>query len=117
MSLRQEIARGFAPQQQRCRWAMDRRVLAWRRHNGPGLTLGNEAAIGIRGEEVMNYLRRDLKVCEGCGGLWVRTGEAAGVYCRHCGPRMAELPVRRKVRPGRPCRASRVSNMEQGGAR
>lgn len=55
----------------------------------------------------MEYLRRDLKVCEGCGGLWVRTGAAAGIYCRHCGPRMADLPPRRRLRTGRPCRGIR----------
>lgn len=66
----------------------------------------------------MNYLRRDLKVCEGCGGLWVRTGEAAGVYCRHCSPRMAELPARRTLRAGRPCGALRMMEQnKQGGAR
>lgn len=59
----------------------------------------------------MKYLRRDLKVCEGCGGLWVRAGVAEGVYCRHCGPKMAELPERRRLRPGRPCRSRAVEQM------
>ena len=55
----------------------------------------------------MKYLRRDLKVCEGCGGLWVRAAEeTAGVYCRHCRPLMADLPPRRRLRPGRPCRVT-----------
>ncbi len=62
----------------------------------------------------MEYLRRDLKVCEGCGGLWVRTSVAAGVYCRHCSPRMMDLPKRSRVMPGRPCRAIRTGS--NGGA-
>lgn len=60
-----------------------------------------------RENKTMDYLRRELKVCEGCGGLWVRTGVSAGIYCGHCGPRMAELPPRRRVRAGRPCRVER----------
>ena len=53
----------------------------------------------------MKLLRRDLKVCEGCGGLWVRTGVEAGVYCRYCSPVIAALPSRRRRSPGRPCRS------------
>jgi hypothetical protein len=64
----------------------------------------------------MEYLRRYLKVCEGCGGLWVRAGVAAGVYCRHCGPRMADLPAQRRLRPGRPCRINREQAKQAGGA-
>ncbi len=64
----------------------------------------------------MEYLRLDLKVCEGCGGLWVRTGVASGIYCRHCNPRMADLPKRRRVSPGRPCRALRTEQKQAGGA-
>ena len=51
----------------------------------------------------MKYLRRELKVCEGCGGLWVRTGAKAGVYCRTCSALLADLPGRRRRSPGRPC--------------
>lgn len=39
----------------------------------------------------MNFLRRNLKVCEGCGGLFVRTN-GSSPYCRYCTPRMAEAP-------------------------
>ncbi len=55
-------------------------------------------------EQHVKYLRRELKVCEGCGGLWVRTGAEAGVYCRTCSALVADLPGRRRRSPGRPCK-------------
>ncbi len=51
----------------------------------------------------MKYLQRELKVCEACGGLWVRTGAEAGVYCRTCSALVGDLPGRRRRSPGRPC--------------
>lgn len=44
-------------------------------------------------------VRMELKYCEHCGGLWVREG-GAGVYCRKCEEKVADLPAPRK-RPGR----------------
>ena len=44
-------------------------------------------------EKKMNYLRMDLKVCEGCGALWLRTGVNDGVYCRSCQARLGGFPV------------------------
>jgi hypothetical protein len=40
----------------------------------------------------MNDLRMELKVCEGCGALWVRPARAPGVYCRGCTGKLAEFP-------------------------
>ena len=37
----------------------------------------------------MEYLRVQLKVCEGCGGLWFRT-QSAGVYGRCCAGKLAQ---------------------------
>jgi len=51
----------------------------------------------------MNSLRIELKICEGCGVLWLRSGKADGVYCRGCFARLAEFPARK---PGR-CRNRR----------
>jgi len=49
----------------------------------------------------MNHLRLDLKVCEGCGGLWIRAGVVDGVYCRRCAEVLAEFPpVRCRGRRG-----------------
>jgi hypothetical protein len=45
--------------------------------------------------ENMNDLRMDLKVCEGCGALWLRTIEWGGIYCRGCRTKLAEFPVAR----------------------
>ena len=43
----------------------------------------------------MHYLPKELKVCEGCGALWVRTNAADGVYCRGCSARLSEFPAPR----------------------
>lgn len=37
----------------------------------------------------MEYLRVQLKVCEGCGGLWFRTDNAENVYGRCCASKLA----------------------------
>ena len=37
----------------------------------------------------MEYLRVQLKVCEGCGGLWFRTETLTKVYCEGCSGKMA----------------------------
>lgn len=70
----------------------------------------------------MNYLRVDLKVCEGCGGLWLRTENTAGVYCRHCKTLLADFPEPRKKRKTGPRRKSthdkaHVAAGTAGGAR
>lgn len=49
----------------------------------------------------MGYLRVDLKVCEGCGALWIRNGLDAGVYCRGCAARLKEFPAPRRRRSTR----------------
>jgi hypothetical protein len=38
----------------------------------------------------MEYLRVQLKVCEGCGGLWFRTQSAEDVYGRCCAGKLAQ---------------------------
>ena len=48
----------------------------------------------------MNYLRLDLKVCEGCGALWLRMGPADGVYCRGCVHHLAQFPAPRSRHAG-----------------
>lgn len=37
----------------------------------------------------MEYLRVQLKVCEGCGGLWFRTDNKENVYGRCCAGKLA----------------------------
>ena len=63
----------------------------------------------------MQFMRRELKVCEACGGLWVRTGIEAGVYCRECKAMVADLPGRRHRKPGRPCTVRRSGSAERAG--
>jgi hypothetical protein len=48
----------------------------------------------------MKDFRVDLKVCEGCGALWLRTG-AQGIYCKGCAQRLSEFPPVRVSRRGR----------------
>lgn len=63
----------------------------------------------------MNHLRIDLKICEGCGGLWLRRGIADGVYCRHCACVLAEFPApRQKRRTGRRVKQSAVVPVQGG---
>jgi len=51
----------------------------------------------------MKDLKMDLKICEGCGALWLRAGVVGGVYCSRCVRVLAEFPaVRRGRRPSRP---------------
>jgi hypothetical protein len=53
----------------------------------------------LKGNKV-NYLRMDLKVCEGCGVLWLRGIMSEGVYCRGCAGRLAEFPAPRTKHAG-----------------
>jgi hypothetical protein len=53
----------------------------------------------LKGNE-LSYLRMDLKVCEGCGVLWLRTRTVDGVYCNGCVGRLAEFPAPRGVHAG-----------------
>ncbi len=66
--------------------------------------------------EQMNYLRLDLKVCEGCGALWLRSETTAGVYCRNCAAKLAEFPAPRRRRSTR-VRPARVVRTGCNGAR
>jgi hypothetical protein len=51
----------------------------------------------------MEYLRVQLKVCEGCGGLWFRT-QSEDVYGRCCAGKLAQHAKARPERRGRPKR-------------
>lgn len=55
----------------------------------------------------MKTSKIDLKVCEGCGALWLRTVPAR-VYCRRCAPLLAEFPAARGLRL-RPRRLARIA--------
>jgi predicted metal-binding protein len=52
----------------------------------PGATAGLNQAL----EKTMEYLRVQLKVCEGCGNLWFRTQSAEEVYGRCCASKLAQ---------------------------
>lgn len=64
----------------------------------------------------MTYLRLQLKVCEGCGGLWLRTQGRTNIYCSICEGKFQSLPKPTLRRRGRPCKNTRLA-MSAGGAR
>jgi hypothetical protein len=45
------------------------------------------------GERKMKYLHVSLKICEGCGALWLRATTLESVYCRGCATRLADFPA------------------------
>jgi hypothetical protein len=48
------------------------------------------------------YLRIFLKVCEGCGVLWLRAQDCPEIYCPGCARKLRALPsIRPSRRPGR----------------
>ena len=55
----------------------------------------------------MTYLSVTLKVCEGCGTLWLRSQASLTVYCKHCEERLRHFPdPKTRRRPGRPLKHS-----------
>ena len=51
----------------------------------------------------MKYACVTLKVCEGCGTLWIRREAGAGVYCGPCVEVLQHFPdPKTRLRPGRP---------------
>jgi hypothetical protein len=50
--------------------------------------------------EGLEIIRLELKYCERCGGLWLRTQGTGEVYCPACAGQISELPgVPRKRKP------------------
>jgi len=70
----------------------------------------------------MKYLRLELKVCEGCGALWLRVGSINGTYCSGCSRILAGYPQPKgRHAGGRPrtrlARTAGCAAAHQGGAR
>jgi hypothetical protein len=51
--------------------------------------------------EGLEIVRLELKYCERCGGLWMRTWGTDDVYCPSCAGEMLDLPIGRKGRKPR----------------
>jgi len=45
--------------------------------------------------EGLEIIRLELKYCERCGGLWMRTKGTEDVYCKSCAVEMLDLPAAR----------------------
>jgi hypothetical protein len=65
----------------------------------------------------MTYLRINLKVCEGCGGLWLRTQGRTDIYCFSCERKFRDLPKPTRRRRGLPCKNTTQTIAAAGGAR
>jgi hypothetical protein len=62
----------------------------------------------------MKYLRVEMKICEGCGAIWLRCGMDDGVYCASCAVLLAEFPPSAGKRPGgRPRRQPRCRTLSR----
>jgi len=48
--------------------------------------------------EGLEIIRLELKYCERCGGLWMRTQGTGEVYCPACAVEMLNLPSGRRRR-------------------
>ena len=66
----------------------------------------------------MTYLRLVLKVCEGCGSLWLRSTQGLNVYCAACTDRLKDFPdpkTRRRLgRPRKHCNEDRIGVIAGG---
>jgi len=60
-----------------------------------------------KGGEVKNIRKLELKICERCGGLWLRPAGSAWSYCGPCKVQVDELPTVRLKRPRRTGRGAR----------
>ena len=61
-----------------------------------------------------------LKICEGCGRLWLRNHTASEVYCRLCTVHFSDFPAPRSRRAkGRPRKGGHLATMHaiEGGLR
>jgi hypothetical protein len=69
---------------------------------------------------VMSHSCLHLKICEGCGRLWLRNHTVSDVYCHQCTVHFSDFPAPRSRRPkGRPSRErhSPVMQLIEGGVR
>ena len=64
----------------------------------------------------MTYVRIFLKICEGCGALWLRAHGSEDVYCVACSRKMRTLPAPRPMRRGGRPRLRRAKHVRGGAA-
>jgi hypothetical protein len=66
----------------------------------------------------MNQSCLHLKICEGCGRLWVRNHTVSDVYCRQCTIHFSDFPApgsrRSKGRPRKKCLVDPMLAIEGG---
>jgi len=59
----------------------------------PPKTMRAAVTTAVRRLNHMEYLLLELKICEGCGMLWLRRNQPAAPYCSGCTQRLANFPV------------------------
>lgn len=66
-------------------------------------------------ENLMDIEVMELKVCEGCGNLWVRCRAIGKVYCLGCAIKLADYPQVGAAR--RPGRKRKLTHATRGGCK
>jgi hypothetical protein len=62
----------------------------------------------------MKNFRVELKVCEGCGALWLRAVDQ-GAYCRECERWLSEFPAPGTYRLRNQSKVERISQRRNAG--
>jgi hypothetical protein len=63
----------------------------------------------------MQDFRVELKVCEGCGGLWLRN--KSGAYCNSCVRWLSEFPAPKRTKSdAQPIRRQRIRQKNRAAA-
>ncbi|MCU1285016.1 MAG: hypothetical protein JWO13_1366 [Acidobacteriales bacterium] len=60
-------------------------------------------------EKTEERITLELKICERCGGLWLRPGGSRWIYCAGCKKKVSELPMPALVREKKRPRFARVN--------
>jgi uncharacterized Zn finger protein (UPF0148 family) len=55
--------------------------------------------MNVTGSEQDQWIRLDLKYCERCGGLFLRSEGTSGVYCGSCSAHFAQRPAPGETSP------------------
>lgn len=61
----------------------------------------------------MHFESMELKICEGCGNIWIRQAARLTVYCGRCESKLADFPLVGAA--GRPGRKRKSVHLAQGG--
>ncbi|MCU1307072.1 MAG: hypothetical protein JWN45_1767 [Acidobacteriaceae bacterium] len=63
-------------------------------------------------EKKQERVTLELKICERCGGLWLRPSASCWIYCGGCKKKVSELPKPSTGSPRRQARAGKFIGVE-----